>query len=436
MIQHVLGHQDKNWSRLALSVLVGVLESLTECTPRRIGHTYLRRLQQEAHPPGMGEGLEPFLTKTKLGAQALDELRWWSNHLSVGRGRVVRGTHAGSLVPSFGDGSGTGAGGTFQLPDGPLQMWKGPWTPGVYHHSSNWKELETLRLSLQVVLDQGHAEVRGCSLFYFTDNSTTYWICSGGTSKNDKLQGTLERIRLLEVQLGCHLIVVHVPGLVMIQEGTDGLSRGLWINPWHGGIPREDLLTGIFAPHPVDPPMMWSYITEHIPAMHAGKGWPPPPEVRGDPLRQWDHPPHLWDARGTFTVWFPPPECARHVLSLLLEAYAEEPLQTSALLFIPRIVPAAWRGLSKALVELPSVYPHLVDLACPPLLPIPVTVIYLPPHHRTVGPSPRLDIPPPSAREKWHRAQAAEMRGMWTPDWKGEGYPQMPLPEGWVPPEW
>jgi hypothetical protein len=48
-----------------------------------------------------------------------------------------------------GDGSGTGTGGTFEIPDGtPLRMWKGWWAPALDHFSSNYKEMMTLKLSL------------------------------------------------------------------------------------------------------------------------------------------------------------------------------------------------------------------------------------------------------------------------------------------------
>ena len=40
----------KTWSRLSLAVAAGVLESLTEATPRRLGHTYLREPHSLAHP--------------------------------------------------------------------------------------------------------------------------------------------------------------------------------------------------------------------------------------------------------------------------------------------------------------------------------------------------------------------------------------------------
>ena len=436
MVKYLLGHPSKRWSRLALAVTVGVLESLAECTPRRIGHTYLRNFQIQLHPGGTPGGLEPYLTQVQLGERTLQELKWWETHLLIGQGRVVRGTSAGTLVPTFGDGSGTGTGGTFRLPDEPLKMWKGKWLPCIHHYSSNWKELSTLRLTLENLVQEGTSTVQGSTLFYFTDNSTTYWISSNGSSKNSKLHLTLEQIRSLEVKLGCHLNVVHVPGLLMIQEGTDGLSRGIWINPWHETISRDQLLSHIFSPLPVNWELVNQYVQECIPAWHADHPGPPlPPQWPSWSLQPWDTPPHLLQLRGRFTVWFPPPELARQAITLLLEAYAECPLHTSGLLFVPRIIPAFWRGLSKCLQELPAVYPHLTPLSPSPLLPIPVTVLYLPRHHRSLQPR-TLDSSPPPTRARWHQAQAQQMRGMLEEDTLNGGLATVPLPDHWVPAAW
>jgi hypothetical protein len=76
----------------------------------------------------------------------------------------------------WGDGSGTGTGGTFVVPKGPLRMWKGKWTPCVYKFSSNRKELMTLKLSLLHIENENPESVRGTTVFYFTDNSSVYWI--------------------------------------------------------------------------------------------------------------------------------------------------------------------------------------------------------------------------------------------------------------------
>jgi hypothetical protein len=122
-----------------------------------------------------------------------------------------------------------------------------------------------------------------------------------------------------------------------------------------------------------------------------------------------------WDAHRVFdrlTVWFPPPELARQVLTFVLECWAEKPLTTSGLFFIPRTVPAFWRGLSRHLIKLPTLLPHEVSLPFPPILPIPVIVLYLPPHQRSLSTKDRLArvATPPNTR--WHREQAALLRGL------------------------
>jgi hypothetical protein len=72
------------------------------------------------------------------------------------------------------DGSGTGLGGTLGLLDKPLKMWQGEWSPHVFKFSSNFKELGTLLLTLQELLKIGSSELRGTTIFYFTDNTTVY----------------------------------------------------------------------------------------------------------------------------------------------------------------------------------------------------------------------------------------------------------------------
>jgi hypothetical protein len=111
----------------------------------------------------------------------------------------------------WGDGSGTGTGGTFELPSGLLCMWKGKWTPAVFHFSSNWKELSTLKLSLLQIRDDNLEAVCGTTVFYFTNNSTTYWISSSGSSTSPALHRLIKDIRLLELELSCTLQVIHVP---------------------------------------------------------------------------------------------------------------------------------------------------------------------------------------------------------------------------------
>jgi hypothetical protein len=209
------------------------------------------------------------------------------------------------------------------VPDGkPLRMWKGKWHPAVYHFSSNWKELATLKLSLIELMKAGQDQVQGVTIFYFTDNSSVYWISASGTSPSPGLHRLIEEIRLLELELDCSLQVIHVPGLLMILQGMDGLSRGIWMAPFHDLLDPTDITRAVFAPATYDATIVNSYVTQF------GLGdW--------YQHHRWDQ---TWDARNCFdrlTVWFPPPEVARQLLIFLLETWAEKPTTTSALVYSP-----------------------------------------------------------------------------------------------------
>jgi hypothetical protein len=251
---------------------------MVEATPRRIGHTYLRRFHSLIHPEGGGTGLDPYLTVTTLPSAVRRDLEWWSTYLLEGGGRYARATQSATLVPTWGDGSGTGTGGTYQLPnrfveERPLQMWKGKWSPIVYKFSSNWKELQTLNLTLQRLEEDDPESIKGTTVFYFTDNSTTYWISAAGSSKNPALHALIEEIRTREIRLGCFLEVIHVPGLIMILQGTDALSRGIWISPFQGLMDPARITQAVFDPLPFDPELAQLYV-DLLPAMHhATRQW-------------------------------------------------------------------------------------------------------------------------------------------------------------------
>lgn len=129
----------------------------------------------------------------------------------------------------------------------------GQWAPHIFSSTSNWKELKTLLLTLQHLLDEDSESVAGSTLFYFTDNSTTYYIGASGSSTSPGLQALIEQIRHYEYLLRCQLQVIHIPGKAMIAQGTDGLSRGIWASELHPTLDQQQLTASIFAPTPYQP---------------------------------------------------------------------------------------------------------------------------------------------------------------------------------------
>ncbi|CAJ1968848.1 unnamed protein product [Cylindrotheca closterium] len=293
----------KKWSRLGLAVAVGVLESLTEATPRRLGHTHLKEFHTLVHPPGLGIGAEPYYTTTALNSLVLDELKWWRQYLIKSEGRYVRGRSAATLL---------------------------------------WKELATLKETLLRIKESPHAhQVIDSTVFYFTDNSGVYWIATTGSSKNRTLHKLISEIRLLELEPKCTLQVIHVPGKVLITQGTDGLSRGVWMSHLQNIMDPDRLAQAIFDPVPFDPALVW----ESLPFLsHHASHWT---------FQHWNQP---WVAATCFhqtTVWCPPPELARQLLTFLLNSWVECPYTTSAVLFVPRVLEASWRHMSSGWTRLP-----------------------------------------------------------------------------------
>ena len=400
VVEHLIAAPvDRAFSRLSLAVAAGILQSLVEATPLRLGHTYLRRFHGVVRPEGLGTGAAPYYTTTVVPEEVKKDLEWWRGFLRKTEGRFARSSRSATLVPNWGDGSGTGTGGTLGLPDRPLKMWKGKWSPVVYKFSSNWKELSTLRLTLVNLRQEAPEEVAGTTVFYFTDNLTTYWVASSGSSPSPRLHALIEEIRLLEMELDCCLQVVHVPGVVMIDQGTDGLSRGIWASPFHGLTNSLVLTRAVFEPLTFDPALVRRYVCDYqLPSVWRYQDWN-----------------QVWEANDLFdrfSVWFPPPELARQVLTFTLETWCEQPLTTAALFFIPRTVPAFWWGLSRHLIELATVYPHVTSLVCPPLLPIPIIVLYLAPYRRSLSNNSRLERTPLPPNAFWHWEQRALLRGL------------------------
>jgi hypothetical protein len=401
MVQHIRHRPKTTWSRLALSVLTGTLESVSDATPSRLGHTYLRRLYDAIHMPGMAVGEDKYRSFTTLPEVVMEDLKWWELILETDLCRPSRLLSSSTIVPTFGDGSGTGTGGTIQLPGQDLMLWMGQWSPFVFHQTSNWKELKTLCLTLQALTELPENPVTGATVFYFTDNLVTYYICASGSSSSPGLQRLVEDIRHLEIILRCQLQCIHIPGKAMIAQGTDGLSRGIWFSQLHSGVNQATLTASIFRPLPFQ---------THLEDRYSSLlGWEPGQCIRST----WDRPVEGVDLLHRRTFHYPPPELARQTIVFFLEAWVESPLDTGSIFFVPRVLPACWHGLSKHVMELDLV--PASDIHPSPLLPIPVIVLVVLPFSRvlTRKKQPALDSDrDTSGEQRAHKRAADHLRGL------------------------
>jgi hypothetical protein len=196
MINYSVSHRS-HFSRLGLAVVKGALESQSEATPSRSGHTHLRSLEETLRPSNWDEDYLAYYSFTSLTDQNVKDLLWYPTTLIRNKGRQSRADNAGVLVPSFGDGLGTGTGGSvWYRMECPLERWKANWSASVYHRSSNWKEMRTLDLTLERAQRFNPEAVANTTFFYFADNLVSYFAVTAGASKSPRLQAMVESARL------------------------------------------------------------------------------------------------------------------------------------------------------------------------------------------------------------------------------------------------
>jgi hypothetical protein len=393
-------------SRLTVAVMGGLLQSLVDATPSRLGQTYLRGIYDDVHHTCPLTGRDLYYTSIELSDSTLADLVWWEDFLQLNPGNPSRSGSAGHLTVDWGDGSGTGTGGTSETLDDfkllPMQTWMGAWATHVHHFSSNWRELRTLVWSLERHCQADRQDMRGGTVFYFTDNIVTYFVMQNGSSASPELHKLVRAAKLLELQLGCRIEVVHVPGRLMIVQGTDGLSRGMWISP-------ERLLRSS-----LDESML---TLEAVPFSPAFGDWL---------LRQCGHYPWTpyhhhtgvsdWDWNTIFqklSIWTPSPELGRQSLAYFMDCWVERAHETSAIFAIPRILQRDWGNISRHIIDIGTFYPTELPLECrfPSL--IPFCILYVPRFVRSLPPHRSVESSSSSSRyDGWHQRQAEHVRGL------------------------
>ena len=385
MVDYMEARQGQPVTRLALSVVTGVLQSLVEATPSHIGHTFLRRLYESLHDTEDSNANVKYSSQVILGAGAWSDLLWWRQALQLSVCRRERPAKTAHLAVTWGDGSGTGTGGTveaFSITDSPrsdegqMETWMGIWNTHVAARSSNWRELNTLRLTLERELRRETSRFTNAIVFYFTDNTVTYHVVTSGSAKEAHLQATVHAIKQLELELHCHLICIHLPGYLLIRQGTDGLSRGVWVSALQDRIPSRELLDMALAPIRFAP--RWMDWLQAVYPLH-----PFSPKPYQDAHTPWN----ASHVRGRHTIWTPRPEVAAQTISFVLKAWIEQPHTSSAVFVVPRVLTRDWQHLSRHVVTVGIFSPG----DCPVIHHLlPVVVLFMAPFVRCT-PSLRLD---------------------------------------------
>jgi hypothetical protein len=190
------------------------------------------------------------------------------------------------------------------------------------------------------------------------------------------------------------------PRELMVEEGTDGLSSGMWLSPQ--GFVRSSILeeaTSALGAVRFSLPLQNWVLT--LLGHDSNRGYP----VHYDNDR--------WEFNEIYQkvyIWVPTPEVARQALVHFLQIYVEFPTCTEGIFIIPRVLQRDRGNISRAVVERGVFHPTRLPKDCRYSSLIPFVGLHVPPHQRVL-PSLRLDESSPAVHfPQWHTAQADHLR--------------------------
>jgi hypothetical protein len=222
----------------------------------------------------------------------------------------------------------------------------GLWSSKEEEESSNYKELINL---VNTVSSEARAgRLNNCEFFLFTDNSTAESCFYKGTSKSKLLHSLVLSLRMLEMEYGMSIYIVHISGTRMIAQGTDGCSRGSLM---------EGVMTGTDMLAFVD--LSRSAIDRHPPLLDWVRGWTSRATLTPLSPEGWFDEGHgivggsmdhngVWmptyGKGGRMFLWTPPPAIADVALEEILMARHKR-TDTFHVILVPRIMTPRWRRL-------------------------------------------------------------------------------------------
>ena len=254
--------------------------------------------------------------------------------------RVIRSKLLRSMGLSFVDASGTGRGSSTISTSKGISIQMGKTT---IKESSNYLELENLVKTIEIEHSAGR--LTNVELFLCTDNIVSERAFYKGNSKNRKLFDLILRLRKFQLISHCKLHVLHVAGTRMIEQGTDGLSRG---TPFEGLVGSNvnflkclPLDKTVFERSPTVRDWLQSWLPDCIAYLspsdwfekgHDIQGWNKSNENKWMPVIE-----------SGYYVWSPPPAAAYKALEQLRIARHKR-LKSTQIFLCPRLSTSQWRA--------------------------------------------------------------------------------------------
>ena len=231
-----------------------------------------------------------------------------------------------------GDASGSGFGSCVWVQGGRIVDTEfGRWTEDVTNDkSSNFREGANLVIRLKRMVECGKVS-RGTEVFICTDNKVAEATYFKGSAKSRELHEMIVELRKLEMDSGLIVHFLWISGKRMIEQGTDGLSRGEFAS---GIMQGKSFLSFLpfnetaFHRQPKLKNMVMSWLPTHFARWRCTTTEMWFDDVYKDPVGRW--------------VWAPPPCLAKIAVDELCEA--KHTLPGSSHVFIcPAVMTGYWR---------------------------------------------------------------------------------------------
>ena len=315
------------WRRRAdrreMASIIGELSFAANAVPA--GRCFLWRLYQAVHEVGadVKGHSHDYDREVALTVPAILDLRWWRECLQ--HAECVRRWRTGSFAldrcwsdaSDYGFAESVAVEASGELPR--MRFTHGVWPEEVADFTSNWHELATIVHSIKSRLE----ELRGSTVHYMTDNTTAVRAVNTGTVNSVALMKLARELKLLQAKGDIGIEALHLPGKMMIAQGTDGASRQ---TPWLG------MYSGQPGQHATYSPLDWPRFELNGEIVEAIEG------VRQAGTVDISDP-NLWgtelDTAGQDTFCHARPCHAAIVMELLLEGQLRESTTTSFTVVIP-----------------------------------------------------------------------------------------------------
>ena len=231
--------------RRDLASLIGELSYAANAVPA--GRAFLVRLYDALHEMRAAKSGDPtnYDREVALTAASVLDLKWWLDCLDVApcvrrwRSRTFALHRCWSDASNYGFAESLAVEPHAGLPA--MAFTHGVWPDALAGFSSNWHELATVVYSIR----QRARDLEGSQIHYMTDNTTTVKAVNTGTVSSPSLMKLVRELKHVQAAHDIGVEAFHLPGRIMIKQGTDGASRQ---TPWLGMYGGEGGAHDAFSP--------------------------------------------------------------------------------------------------------------------------------------------------------------------------------------------